>query len=388
MEALGTLAGGVAHDFNNIVAAIIGNVELALDDVPADSPARTSLMEIRKASRRARDLVQQILAFSRRQVLERQVIELAPVVEESVRLLRATLPAGVEPEPAHRRGRAPRAGRRHPDRTGPAQPLHQRLAGGSRCCARTCRGPAGGAPRQPCCAAQRHGPMAPTAWARLTVRDNGQGMSDETRARMFEPFFTTKPPGKGTGLGLAVVHGILRDHDAVLEVQSAPGEGSTFSVYLPAVAGTSSPCAEPMCTSGAPRAHCRAAGGPHPVRGRRRDDRLPDGAPAAARGLSGHGVHARGPGAGRGSRPRRAVRPRHHRLQHARHVGARICARGAGNCSPDSPVAITSGYISEELRAQAPAAGVSELIYKPNTVEELFAAVDRLARTVLRPPSR
>lgn len=96
MEALGTLAGGVAHDFNNIVAAIIGNVELALDDVPADSPARTSLAEISKASRRARDLVQQILAFSRRQLLERQVIELAPVVEESVRLLRATLPAGID----------------------------------------------------------------------------------------------------------------------------------------------------------------------------------------------------------------------------------------------------------------------------------------------------
>lgn len=96
MEALGTLAGGVAHDFNNVVAAIIGNVELALDDVPADSPARTSLAEISKASRRARDFVQQILAFSRRQLLERQVIELAPVVEESVRLLRATLPAGTD----------------------------------------------------------------------------------------------------------------------------------------------------------------------------------------------------------------------------------------------------------------------------------------------------
>ncbi len=390
MEALGTLAGGVAHDFNNIVAAIIGNVELALDDVPADSPARTSLMEIRKASRRARDLVQQILAFSRRQVLERQVIELAPVVEESVRLLRATLPAGVDLN-LH-------IGEGVPCVLADATQMEQVLLNLCTNAWQAVRGDGQGrvAIRLECHhgspAARDAAPpvaadVAPTAWARLTVRDNGQGMSDETLARMFEPFFTTKPPGKGTGLGLAVVHGILRDHDAVLEVQSAPGEGATFSVYLPAVAGTSSPCAEPMSRQ------------VHPVR-----TAVPQGAHILyvdddemiaflmERLLQREGyrvtvfTHA--------ARALAAVR------DHAEPFDLVITdynmpgmsglefARAVRELHPDSPVAITSGYISEELRAQAPAAGVSELIYKPNTVEELFAAVDRLARAVLRPPSR
>ncbi|AOF87188.1 sensory box protein [Hydrogenophaga sp. RAC07] len=379
MEALGTLAGGVAHDFNNIVAAIIGNVELALDDVPADSPARTSLTEIRKASRRARDLVQQILAFSRRQLLERQVIELAPVVEESVRLLRATLPAGVNLS-LHIGPDVPRV-------LADATQIEQVLLN---LCTNAWQAVRGAAQGHVAVRLEAHqGPVvgaAQTAWARLTVSDNGQGMSDETRARMFEPFFTTKPPGTGTGLGLAVVHGILRDHEAVMEMQSAPGEGSSFSVCFPATVGAASAPPAPMVQQLPPK-RAAAPQGAHILYVD--DDEMI--AFLMKRLLQREGyrltvfTHA--------GQALAAVR------DHAEPFDLVITdynmpgmsgldfARAVKALRPDSPVAITSGYISEELRVQAPAAGVSELIYKPNTVEELFAAVDRLARAVLGPPS-
>ena len=386
MEALGTLAGGVAHDFNNIVAAIIGNVELALDDVSADSPARTSLTEIRKASRRARDLVQQILAFSRRQVLERQVIELAPVVEESVRLLRATLPAGVDLS-LHIDNAVPRV-------LADATQIEQVLLNLCTNAWQAVRGVAQG--RVTVRLEAHHGTPVPSPgqdpadatreraldWAKLTVCDNGQGMGEDTLARMFEPFFTTKPPGKGTGLGLAVVHGILRDHDAVMDVHSVVGEGSTFSVYLPGLVGLAATLPAAVAQQTRPP---RAASpqGAHILyvdddemiaflmeRLLQREGYRVTVFSNAALALTAVRDHAE---------PFDLVitdynMPGMSGLDFAREVRA---------LRPDSPVAITSGYISEELRAQAPAAGVSELIYKPNTVEELFAAVDRLARAVL-----
>ncbi len=388
MEALGTLAGGVAHDFNNIVAAIIGNVELALDDVPADSPARTSLMEIRKASRRARDLVRQILAFSRRQVLERQVIDLAPVIEESVRLLRATLPAGID--------LGLHIGDGVPCVLADATQIEQVLLNLCTNAWQAVRGASQGRvairleahhgrPAAADAAPEAVG-AAPAAWARLTVSDNGQGMSDETRARMFEPFFTTKPPGKGTGLGLAVVHGILRDHDAVLEVQSAPGEGSTFSVYLPAVAGA----AAPVPASVAQQVRPQRAAAPQGARILYVDDdemiaflmeRLLQ--------REGYRVTVFSDAALALAAVQDRAEPFDLVITDYNMPGMSGLdfARAVRALRPGLPVAITSGYIAEELRAQAPAAGVSELIYKPDTVEELFAAVDRLARAVLGPPS-
>ena len=390
MEALGTLAGGVAHDFNNIVAAIIGNVELALDDVPDGSPARTSLTEIRKASGRARDLVRQILAFSRRQLLERQVIDLEPVVQESVRLLRATLPAGVELS-LHVGDAVPRV-------LADATQIEQVLLN---LCTNAWQAVQGAAQGRVEIRLEAHRgvpavwnaqattePVAtgdlPTKWVRLTVRDNGQGMSDDTRARMFEPFFTTKPPGKGTGLGLAVVHGILRDHDAVLEVQSALGVGSTFSVCFPAVVG------ETAALAASPAPHIRE---PRLLSTRTAHILYVDDDEMIAFLME------------------RLLRRQGYRVTVFTHVAQALeavrdgqepfdlvitdynmpgmsgldFARAVKALRPDSPLAITSGYISEELREQAPAAGVSELIYKPNTVEELFAAVDRLARSVLGP---
>ncbi len=390
MEALGTLAGGVAHDFNNIVAAIIGNVELALDDVPEGSPARTSLTEIRKASRRARDLVRQILAFSRRQLLERHVIDLEPVVQESVRLLRATLPAGVE--------LGLHVGDAVPGVLADATQIEQVLLN---LCTNAWQAVQGAAQGRVEIRLEAHRGVPavwtaqnltepastgelPADWVRLTVRDNGQGMSEDTRERMFEPFFTTKPPGKGTGLGLAVVHGILRDHDAVLEVQSAPGVGSTFSVCFPAVVGAT------VAQAASPAPHTRD---PRPVSPRSAhilyvdDDEMIAFLMERLLQRQGYRVtvftHV--------AQALQAVRDGHEPFDlvitdyNMPGMSGLDFARAVKALRPDSPLAITSGYISEELREQAPAAGVSELIHKPNTVEELFAAVDRLARTVLQP---
>ncbi|PZO14996.1 MAG: hypothetical protein DCF26_14195 [Burkholderiales bacterium] len=395
MEALGTLAGGVAHDFNNIVAAIIGNVELALHDVPASSPAHTSLMEIRKASRRARDLVQQILAFSRRQVLERQVIELEPVVQESVRLLRATVPAGVELH-SHIGPGVPWV---LADATQIEQVVLNLCTNAWQAVQGVGQGrveirleahqgdPAPGDSSRATGASAGGG--EPTAWARLTVRDNGQGMSDETRSRMFEPFFTTKPPGKGTGLGLAVVHGILRDHDAVMEVESAPGAGSTFSVFFPAVAAALPGASASGVLSTPPQVRSPGTVSPKGAHILYVDDdemiaflmqRLLQregyrvtvftDAPQALAAVDDH------------AEPFDLVITDYNMPG----MTGLDFARAVKRLRPDTPVAITSGYISEELLEQAPAAGVSELIYKPNTVEELFAAVDRLAQAVLAKP--
>ena len=226
MEALGTLAGGVAHDFNNALAAIIGNVELARQDIGSGHAALVSLEEIGKASRRAKDLVQQILAFGRRQKLERKVMSLALVVVESARLLRATLPANVSLSVDCRPDT--------PAVLADATQVNQILLNLCSNAMQSIQAQARPGAIEVCLSVydltqgEAHGELRPGRYACLTVRDNGSGMDEATRARIFEPFFTTKPMGKGTGLGLSVVHGIVEAHAASLEVESTPGEGSEF----------------------------------------------------------------------------------------------------------------------------------------------------------------
>ncbi len=232
MEAIGVLAGGIAHDFNNILAVILGNVSLAALDLPAEHPAVHSLKEVETASHRARDLVQQILDFARRQRRQLAVQDLAPVVEEGLRFLRATIPAGV--------AFVVRLGTGVPTvRADPAQvqrvllnlvtnawhALENRADGritielSAECV------PAGTPPPQP--------GLLPSNYARLRVADNGKGMDAATAQHMFDPFFTTKEPGQGTGLGLAAVHGIMADHDGKIFVASALGMGTTLDLYFP-----------------------------------------------------------------------------------------------------------------------------------------------------------
>lgn len=249
MEALGTLAGGIAHDFNNIVAAILGNVNLAIEDTAADSPALTSLLEIQKAARRARALTQQILTFARRQEEKREPVAPSPLVEELRGVFRTTLPPGtrlvIEVEQNLPTVLA----------AGPQlqQVLINLVANAVQACmgqphalvrvqARTLEGPpttpAGGL------SVLQTSPDTPQTGVLLSVQDNGAGMTPETAQRIFEPFFTTKAAHKGTGLGLSVVHGILRDHNATLQLLSAPGEGSCFRVWLAALPPDAAPAGD------------------------------------------------------------------------------------------------------------------------------------------------
>ena len=237
MESIGTLAGGIAHDFNNILAAILGNVALASQDLHAGHAALDSLDQIRRASLRARSLVQQILTFSRRQPQELVGQPLQPVLEETLSLLRATLPAGVQLDTVL----ASEALAVEADATQLQQVVmnlctnawHALPGGRGRIEVGLAALDAEAALRLDAGLAGRERPAGPCA--HLWVRDNGSGMEAALVERIFDPFFTTKPVGQGTGLGLSVVHGIVRGHRGSITVDSTPGVGTTFHVMLPLV---------------------------------------------------------------------------------------------------------------------------------------------------------
>ncbi len=230
LEALGNLAGGIAHDFNNILAAIVAEAELARETLPEGSPARVAFEHVLSASGRARDLVQRIRAFSRRQELIREPVRLAEVVEEALDLLRATLPASIRV-----------TGRYASDlpllHSNPTQ-LHQILLnlGTNALHAMTATGGElrvevdavrlGDSERLP------SNDLVPGTHLHLSISDTGVGMEPEVLEHAFEPFFTTKGV-EGTGLGLSVVHGIVREHAGAITVRSRPGEGTTFDLWFP-----------------------------------------------------------------------------------------------------------------------------------------------------------
>jgi PAS domain S-box-containing protein len=230
-EAIGTLAGGIAHDFNNLLAVILGNIETAKSDVDPGHPVRESLDEIQKSGMRARDLVRRILAFSRPQDHLRKVVHLEPIVDEVTQLLRSTIPAGVEISTAFTDA-APAV------LADPSQ-IHQVLLNLGTNAWHAMEGRAGQitfsvtgvtvdaalADGIPGLHVGRH--------ALLQVVDTGWGMSIDVQSRIFDPFFTTKPPGKGTGLGLSVALAIIKSHGGTVNVDSAVGRGTIFSIYLP-----------------------------------------------------------------------------------------------------------------------------------------------------------
>jgi two-component system cell cycle sensor histidine kinase/response regulator CckA len=232
LEAVGTLAGGIAHDFNNVLGVILGNAELAKLDVAADGGVAEKLDRIVTASSRAKGLVQQMLTFSRRAESERHLLAMPSLVSECVGLLRPTLPAGVEI-----------AVRADPDCDAvlaDATQMHQVVLN---LCLNALHALAEEGGRivvavESCevdaATAGARSDLTAGRYVRLTVSDDGHGMDEATRERMFEPFFTTKPAGQGTGLGLSVVHGIVKTRHGAITVHSAPGAGTTFHVYLPA----------------------------------------------------------------------------------------------------------------------------------------------------------
>ena len=232
MEAIGTLAGGVAHDFNNLLAAILGNLALAREDVGPDHMAQESLAEVHRAAVRARQLVQQILAFSRRQTQELQRQPLTPLVEEALRLLRSLLPARVHLSTRLAATGLPVVA----DATQVQQVLMNLCTNAWQAMGPQQSGEIMVALRPvalDAAQALQLGDLAAGAYACLSVADDGPGMDEATQRRIFEPFFTTKAPGSGTGLGLSVVHGIVKAHRGAIAVHSAPGAGARFDVYLP-----------------------------------------------------------------------------------------------------------------------------------------------------------
>ena len=232
MEAIGTLAGGIAHDFNNILAAMFGYAYLLQQDTEGNPTAQENIGEILKATSRAKDLVQQILTFSRQRDLKRQVIRLDTVVKEAMKFLRASLPADIKIE-MHLADDAPAV------LADPTQ-IYQVMINLATNALHAMEGRGGKlavtleafSPTEKLL--QAHPDLRPAAYTRLTITDTGHGMDAKTQARIFEPFFTTKPVGKGTGLGLAVVHGIIQSHEGVINVESQPGEGTSFLLYFPA----------------------------------------------------------------------------------------------------------------------------------------------------------
>ena len=232
VEALGVLAGGIAHDFNNILTAMLGRTSLASMMLEPTHPAQESLADAVRAGQRAAELVRQILTFSRHQEPIRQVLRLEPVISEALKLAGSTLPAGVQVT-LSTAAEVPNV------KVDPTQ-IHQVLInlitnanhamkgrGRVRVTLSAVTMPGGQGPPD----------LRPGHYAVIGVGDTGPGIDERVRRRIFEPFFTTKPAGQGTGLGLAVVHGIVIGYGGYVEVTNQPGSGAEFRLYLPAVAG-------------------------------------------------------------------------------------------------------------------------------------------------------
>ncbi len=232
LEAIGTMAGGIAHDFNNILSAILGYTQMALRKCPEDSAIHHDLQAVLLGSRRAADLVKQILTFSRHQQRAEQPVQVSLIVKEAAKFLRASIPATVEirtdirtdavvlaePTDLHRIliNLCTNAALAMQDHGGLLELSLAEVALGE-------------------AFASKHPGVSPGWFVRLTVRDTGHGMTREVQARIFEPFFTTRGCGEGTGMGLAVVHGIVTRCHGVVTVESEPGRGTTFELHLPLV---------------------------------------------------------------------------------------------------------------------------------------------------------
>ncbi len=231
MEAIGTLAGGIAHDFNNILTGIFGNTQLALMDLRAGHPSQEALKAVIQASQRAKDLVDQILAFSRRQPQVRAPVRLDDLVAEALKLLRPSLPATIE----IRTSLQPAC----PPVLADSNQLHQVLMNLATNAAAAMAGTGGqlhfgqDLVEVDEDAVRQRPQLRCGRFVRLVVSDTGCGMDAATQERIFEPFFTTKAPGEGTGLGLSVVLGIVQQHDGAVMVYSERGKGTSFQIYLP-----------------------------------------------------------------------------------------------------------------------------------------------------------
>jgi signal transduction histidine kinase/CheY-like chemotaxis protein len=235
MEAVGQLAGGIAHDFNNLLTAILGYANLLIDEIAKEDPLRQDLEEIRSAGERAASLTRQLLAFSRRQMLQPQAVDLNGLIHQLERLLRRLISEDVELVTAL----TPDIPAIKVDPASIEQVLvnlvvnaRDAMSHGGRVTIETSLTELEGG------YGTTHPPVAPGRYVMLSVSDTGQGMDEATQGRIFEPFFTTKEQGKGSGLGLATVYGIVQQSGGSIAVDSKPGSGTSFRVYLPTTEAT------------------------------------------------------------------------------------------------------------------------------------------------------
>jgi len=387
MESLGALSGGIAHDFNNILGAILGNAELALLAPTNVASVIESLTAIREAGDRAARLVQQILAFSRQQPHERLPIAVADTVREAARLLRATIPAGIELQTV--------LDADAPLIMGDATQLHQIVMNlctnamhalqerseGAGCVGRieisvehgrTGVGIGRDAP----------GELMPGPFVRMKVSDNGVGMDEQTQARIFEPFFTTRAHGDGTGLGLSVVHGIMDTHGGAIVVHSETDVGTSFLLYFPAIEDESAVMRRtPLAVDAVPQDALKT----DLVRVLYVDDdqmivslvsRLLAKSSCIVTGFA------------RAVDALELIRTRPDDFDvvitdfNMPELSGLDIARAVLEVRPDLPVVITSGYLTNELQEEAGRIGVHHLLYKPDLARRLLQIVRSVPRAV------
>jgi len=361
MEAIGTLAGGIAHDFNNILTLITGSADLAIGDVPEGHPARPYLDQIVRASQRAEGLVRQILAFSRRRDEQREVVAVGPIVQEAVGMLRSTLPAMVEI-------RVEVADRLPAVQADPVQ-LHQVLMNLGSNAAYAMRDRGGVLT----VSVSRDSAAAGRPGVRLTVSDTGAGMDTATLDRIFEPFFTTKPVGTGTGLGLAVVHGIVTAHGGTIDATSTVGRGTTIRISLPGAAPDLTPRVAASIAVEPPSPHRRA----HVLV----VDDEPELVGLVCKQLLRLGYTAQGC-----SGPAEALEQLSHDSPHIDVVVSDLAmpkmsgielAERIRRDHADIAIVLCSGRVSDEDRERAGRAGIAEILSKPFASQQLADVVER-----------
>lgn len=369
LEGLGTLAGGIAHDFNNILAAINGNARLAMADLAPDNPVQESLGEIAKAGARATDLVRRILEFSRPTEAKREILNLQPVVEEALRLVRATLPATIEFQTEFARDL--------PTVEADGTQIHQVIVNLATNAAHAIGEQNGVIEFRLDVTEVREGDTDPSfnlangEYVRLYVGDNGCGMKRETLERIFDPFFTTKGPGEGTGLGLSVVHGIMTNQGGAIRVYSDEGRGTAFHLYFPIVGRAAE--SEPK-----PAQEMQRTRNEHILYV---DDEEPL-VFLATRMMERMGYKVTGHTDAEAALAEFRARPGDFDvvvtdLSMPKMTGFAL-AKELLAVRGDVPIVLTSGYVRPEDQERALKMGLRDMILKPNTMDQLGRTLDQL----------
>jgi len=366
LESIGKLAGGIAHDFNNILSAILGYAELSASEISPEHPISDNLEQIIKAGKRARDVVQQILAFSRKLDQERKPIHLQAVIEEAMNLLRATLPTTIQIETIIN----PKCSPVMADST----QIHQVILNLATNAAHAMReggllkielepvGPKGNF-------INRIPELDPGKYMRLSVSDTGPGIDPEIQKQIFEPYFTTKSVGEGSGLGLAVVHGIAQSHRGAITVTSTPGQGACFQVYLP-------------CCEEKPVAPTLQS--PEIVRGQGRILMVDDEEAIVAlgrRSLAKLGYKVTGETSSVRALELLTNDPNQFDLvvtdQTMPQLTGTLLAQEIWRIRPDLPIIISTGYSEQFSQGKAASNGFHTLLHKPYTAAELARTIQQ-----------